>query len=66
MARIGAASAGNSCHAARIPANAARRLRVTVGSPGFAFVGILAAWQLFPALAAPILATLVRVLYPAQ
>lgn len=47
-----------------LPANAARRLRVTVGSPGFAFVGILAAWQLFPALAAPILAALVRVLYP--
>ena len=47
-----------------LPVEAARRLRVTVGSPGFAFVGILAAWQLFPALAAPILTTLVRVIYP--
>jgi Zn-dependent protease len=48
-----------------LPANTARRLRVTVGSPGFAFVGILAAWQLFPALAAPIMAVLVKILYPA-
>jgi Zn-dependent protease len=48
-----------------LPSGAARRLRAAVAAPGLSFVGILAAWQLFPALASPVMAALVRLLYPA-
>ncbi len=47
-----------------LPANAARSLRSAVSAPGLSFVGIIAAWQLFPTLTAPVLAFVVRMLYP--
>ena len=47
-----------------LPRNAARSLRSVTSGPGLSFVGIVAAWQLFPALAAPVIAVVVRLLYP--
>lgn len=47
-----------------LPAKAARRLRAAIAVPGLSFVGLIAAWQMFPALASPVLAALVRVMYP--
>jgi Zn-dependent protease len=49
-----------------LPNKAARRLRAAIAAPGLSFVGLIAAWQLFPALAAPVIAVLVRVLYPTR
>ena len=48
-----------------LPGGMARKLRAAVTAPGLSFVGIIAAWQLFPPLAAPIMTQLVRLLYPA-
>ncbi len=45
------------------PRRAARALRSAVASPGLAFLGILAAWQLFPAMVHPMLGLLVRWLH---
>jgi Zn-dependent protease len=47
-----------------LPGRAARGLRRAIAAPGLSFVGIVAAWQVFPALAAPVIAVLVHVLYP--
>lgn len=47
-----------------LPGGMARSVRRAVAGPGLSFVGILAAWQLFPALATPVMAALVRLLYP--
>jgi Zn-dependent protease len=47
-----------------LPREAARRLRKTIAAPGLSFVGLVAAWQLFPWLAAPVIAQLARLLYP--
>jgi Zn-dependent protease len=46
-----------------LPAETARRLRTMVATPVFAFAGILAAWQLFPALARPLLGFLIQLLH---
>lgn len=46
-----------------LPADAARRLRTAVATPVLAFAGILAAWQLFPALARPLLGILIQLLH---
>jgi Zn-dependent protease len=47
-----------------LPARAARPLRRAIAVPGLSFVGLVAAWQLFPALAAPVIGVLAHVLYP--
>ena len=47
-----------------MPARAASRVRAFVSMPGMAFVGILAAWRLFPALSEPVFGALVAVLHP--
>jgi Zn-dependent protease len=47
-----------------LPGRAARALRRAIAAPGLSFVGLVAAWQLFPALAAPVMAVVVRMLYP--
>ena len=49
-----------------LPRKAARPLRAAIAAPGLSFVGLVAAWQLFPSLATPVIAALVRVLYPHQ
>jgi Zn-dependent protease len=46
-----------------LPAETARRLRTAVSTPVLAFAGILAAWQLFPALARPLLGFLIQLLH---
>lgn len=46
-----------------LPAETARRLRAAVSTPVLAFAGILAAWQLFPALARPLLGLLIQLLH---
>lgn len=46
-----------------LPADTARRLRAAVATPVLAFAGILAAWQLFPALARPLLGILIQLLH---
>ncbi len=46
-----------------LPARAARSMRAAVAAPGLSFVGILAAWQVFPAFTAPILGVLVRIVH---
>ena len=46
-----------------LPANAARTMRAAIAAPGLSFVGILAAWQLFPSLTRPLLGLLVRWLH---
>lgn len=46
-----------------LPAETARRLRAVVSTPVLAFAGILAAWQLFPALARPLLGLLIQLLH---
>ncbi len=47
-----------------LPRRAARSLRAAIAAPGLSFVGLIAAWQMFPALAAPVMAVVVRLLYP--
>jgi hypothetical protein len=44
------------------PARAARAFRAAIMTPVMAFVGIFAAWRLFPSLARPLLDLLVRLL----
>ena len=46
-----------------LPATTARRLRAVVATPLLALAGILAAWQLFPALARPLLGLLIQLLH---
>jgi Zn-dependent protease len=46
-----------------LPAGAARAWRAAAAGPALAFAGILAAWQLFPVLAAPVFAALVRTVH---
>jgi Zn-dependent protease len=57
---------GASALTLALPGKAARALRRAIAAPGLSFVGLVAAWQLFPALAAPVIATLVRALYPGR
>lgn len=45
------------------PVHAARAIRAAVMTPAMAFVGIFAAWQLFPSLVRPLLGLLVRLLH---
>jgi Zn-dependent protease len=45
------------------PAKAARAFRAAIAAPALAFIGIFAAWQLFPAIARPLLGFLVRLLH---
>ena len=47
-----------------LPANAARRWRLAVAEPGVAFLGLIAAWQMFPLFAAPVLVALVHAVAP--
>lgn len=49
-----------------LPNGAARSLRTAVAAPGLSFVGIIAAWQLFPTLTAPVLSAVAKLLYPAH
>jgi Zn-dependent protease len=56
---------GASVFTLLLPVRGARAMRAAVAAPGLSFVGIIAAWQLFPALAAPVMRALVRVLYRA-
>ena len=46
-----------------LPAPTARAIRAAVASPALTFMGIFAAWQLFPSLARPLLGLLVRLLH---
>lgn len=46
-----------------LPASAARGLRAAITAPALSFMGIVAAWQVFPALRAPVTAAILRVLY---
>ncbi len=46
-----------------LPARAARAMRAAVAAPGLSFLGILAAWQVFPLFTAPILGVLVHILH---
>ncbi len=46
-----------------LPNHAARAIRSAGAAPGLAFVGILATWQLVPALTAPVLAMVAKLLY---
>jgi Zn-dependent protease len=45
------------------PAQAARAIRAAVMTPAMAFVGIFAAWQVFPSLVQPLIGLLVRLLH---
>ena len=47
-----------------LPNHAARAIRSAGAAPGLALVGILATWQLVPALTAPVLAMVAKLLYP--
>jgi Zn-dependent protease len=49
-----------------LPGKAARAMRKAIAAPGLSFVGLVAAWQLFPALTTPVIAVVVHVLYPAH
>ena len=49
-----------------VPEDAARAVRRWTTLPGLSFVGILAAWQLFPRLTHPLFDLVVRLLYPGQ
>src|SRR5260370_732754 len=55
---------GASVLALALPAGAARSLRRAIATPGLSVLGMVAAWQLFPACAKPILSTLADLLYP--
>lgn len=46
-----------------LPSPVARRLRAAIAAPALSFMGIVAAWQVFPALRAPVTAAILRVLY---
>ena len=47
-----------------LPRDAARSVRRAIAAPGLSFVGLVAAWQLFPALAARVMTVVVALLYP--
>jgi Zn-dependent protease len=49
-----------------LPAGAARRVRELFSAPGLTFVGLIAAWQLCPALTHPLFDAVVGVIYPGQ
>ena len=51
---------GASVFTLLLPVQAARRWRSAVAEPGVAFIGLLAAWQMFPLFAAPVLISLAR------
>ena len=49
-----------------MPDDASRRVRASTSAPGFAIVGLFAAWNLFPALTHPLFDGVLAVLYPGQ
>ena len=49
-----------------LPARAASRVRAFASAPGMSFVGLLAAWRLFPALSEPVFRCVVAALHPGQ
>ncbi len=51
---------GASVFTLLLPTSAARRWRAVVTEPGVALIGLLAAWQMFPLFAAPVLVALAR------
>jgi Zn-dependent protease len=55
---------GASVVALVLPSHASRSLRRAIATPGLSIMGIVAAWQVFPACAKPILGTLAALLYP--
>ena len=55
---------GASVLALVLPVKASRSLRRAIATPGLSIMGIVAAWQVFPACAKPILGTLAALLYP--
>jgi Zn-dependent protease len=55
---------GASVLALALPTSTARSLRRAITTPGLSVLGIVAAWQLFPACAKPIIGALARLLYP--
>ena len=55
---------GASVLALALPTSAARSLRRAIATPGLSVLGIVAAWQLFPACAKPIIGAIARLLYP--
>jgi len=57
---------GASVLALLLPLEAARGLRRAIATPGLSIMGIVAAWQVFPWCAKPILGTLAALLYPAS
>lgn len=57
---------GASVFTLLLPAKGARSVRAAVAAPGLSFVGIIAAWQFFPTLTAPVLSTIVKLLYPGR
>jgi Zn-dependent protease len=56
---------GASVLALVLPRNASRSLRRAIATPGLSLMGIVAAWQVFPACARPVLGALASLLYPA-
>jgi len=56
---------GASVLALVLPNKASRSLRRAIATPGLSLMGIVAAWQVFPVCARPILRTLAVLLYPA-
>ena len=55
---------GASVVALVLPLSASRSLRRAIATPGLSIMGIVAAWQVFPACAKPILGVLAALLYP--
>jgi len=55
---------GASVVALVLPLSASRSLRRAIATPGLSIMGIVAAWQVFPACAKPILGVLGALLYP--
>ncbi|MEY4375107.1 MAG: hypothetical protein RL760_1274 [Candidatus Eisenbacteria bacterium] len=51
---------GASVFTLLLPVEGARRWRAAVAEPGVAFIGLLAAWQMFPLFASPVLVSLAR------
>jgi Zn-dependent protease len=56
---------GASVVAIALPRKASRSLRAAIAMPGLSLMGIVAAWQVFPACAKPVLGTIAALLYPA-
>jgi Zn-dependent protease len=55
---------GASVLALLLPTPTARALRRAIATPGLSIMGIVAAWQVFPACARPVLGALAALLYP--